>query len=316
MQGPEIRTLQNYGKHMKELLIRIASVLGKRDTRSRKENFAHFFIDKLLSMKYPVDMISDKKGRSGNIVIGDLKNAKAVFIAGYDTGKNILIPHYRYYPLSENKNMKSDIIDLVIRIALAALIFVVYFLVIRRYQLSKLWMTVLIVFTVLLMFLVFRGISTPCNFNRNTVSIVLLYELLEKVYPKDYAVIYADNTCGPYYGLQYLLEKCHLKNKEVIFLDCLLSDDKLQIIGKNEDAVAKKLISSFINTSHQYRSSPSYFENSSYSGYDHPLLLTGAKEENSDFVVYGTRSGKDSSVSDVHKLDVLLNELIDFVKTL
>ena len=300
MQGPEIRTLQNYGKHMKELLIRIASVLGKRDTRSRKENFAHFCIDKLLSMKYPVDMISDKKGRSGNIVIGDLKNAKAVFVAGYDTGKNILIPHYRYYPLSENKNMKSDIIDLVIRIALAALIFVVYFLVIRRYQLSKLWMTVLIVFTVLLMFLVFRGISTPCNFNRNTVSIVLLYELLEKVYPKDYAVIYADNTCGPYYGLQYLLEKCHLKNKEVIFLD----------------AVTKKLIGSFINTSHQYRSSPSYFENSSYSGYDHPLLLTGAKEENGDFVVYGTRSGKDSSVSDVHKLDVLLNELIDFVKTL
>ncbi len=299
---------------MKELLVRVASVLGKRNTRNRKERFLQFFFDKFQTMGFPVEVVSDANGRSRHLVVGNPKKADIIFITGYDTSKSVLLPGYRYYPLDEKKNVRNDTIDMIIRIVLALVFIVVYMLVVRKLVIPKLVMTTVHILAILFVFLLLRGSASPSNFNRNTVSIVALYYLSEKIRPNNYAFIYADNTVASYFGYRYLYEKLALKGKKVVFLDCLLTDGALHLITPKKDETIDKLDSSLKKTKHEANIEKDVFNNSSFSCYDDPVLITGAQKEGEEYYVTGTRSGKDSSVNDVNKPEILVEELADFIK--
>ena len=216
--------------NMREILIRVASIYGKRNNRRRKGNFLQIFKDKFAVSGIPVEVLSGKeKDPSTHLIVGDLKKADTVYMTGYDTSTMFLLP-FPYYPLDRKKNSTVEVIDLIIRIlcAIGVILLDVFFL--KDLEVNRFLFILLQALISLIVILLVFGAASPYNFDRNTAAITLLYQCAVEKKGKRPVFIYVDNTIQKgAYGYIYIAEllKDRLKGKKVVILDCIANGEEI-----------------------------------------------------------------------------------------
>ena len=85
---------------MKDKMMFYGVTLGKRYTRRQKEVFLNEVIKKCQESGIKTDFMTKhtKVTHICNLVIGDLKKAKKIVCAAYDTPSIAINPFYHYYP--------------------------------------------------------------------------------------------------------------------------------------------------------------------------------------------------------------------------
>lgn len=294
---------------MREILIRVASVFGKRNNKRRKGNFLQFFMDKFLTMRYKVEVVKgkEKSNTSQNLFIGNFEKNNTVFMTGYDTSSMLLIP-FSYYPLNNKKNSNNNLIDLITRIILAIGIVIFYVYIQNNgliYLNNKLFSIVLNALVSFLVLALIIGISSPYNFERNTTAITALYQAaVDSKSTRNIAFVYVDKTIGDgAYGYKYLAEENQnlFKDKHVIILDCISNGKDIFVVYKNNATnKAKQLVSLLADNNINAKEiliSDEQAKNTSLSNYENSILLTSGVLKNNEIVVRKTRTFFDSNVN-------------------
>ena len=244
---------------MREILIRVASVFGKRNNLRRKGNFLQFFRDKFATLGYKVEVLKgkEKNNTTQYLIVGDIDRASTLFLTGYDTSSALLIP-FDYYPLDRKKNSTLETVDLFCRIIIAVGVLLLDIFIFNKIVEGR-FLTILVNgITSLLVLLFLFGVASPYNFERNTAAVTLLYQCAVELRGNpNYCFIYVDKTIGGgAYGYEYLAtilgEK--ITGKNVVVLDCIVNgkdiflyeteeftDEKLKKVFEKVGAVKRKI---------------------------------------------------------------------------
>lgn len=300
----------------------MGSVLGKRNNRRRKDRFLSFFGNKLASMKYTVKIEPGKERRpSKHLVVGDLHRASVIFVAGYDTAKIPLLPFYTYYPLNQKKNAKSELIDIALRAICGIVLLVVNILLLNQLPIARsstVAMVLINAAVILLVFLVLNGIAAPINYNCNTASLALLYQLAEELKNnRKVAFLFADATTQAGVGYKYISDILgdEAKTKPVIILEGMAEGEDLYLAHTTG---AEKEAERFLNLNQElhiidHLVSDNAAENSPLGYFPKGMYFVGGSLKNGEIEIYHARSFQDSSV-DLNQLEQVKSLLKQYIE--
>lgn len=260
---------------MGDYLNDINKLFPKRRTLKEKEGFREWAIKEANSLGYEAKV--DAIGKHNNVVIGDIKTAKAVFTAHYDTPAmslfpNIMIP--RNIVMFFAYQFLGPILMVIAALWLAYLPLDYLSKNINIEPRSILMFTFIIIYY--LMFIVFYKLfKNPNNINDNTSGVSAIYKLLSLINEENkdkVAFVLFDNEEKGKLGSKALFkrEPNTFTNKIVVNMDCVANGNNIITIAKDEAMKLpeyKKLIASFNNTSE-------------FNTYHYPLK---GSESNSDY---------------------------------
>ncbi|MDD5793134.1 MAG: hypothetical protein PUD22_11195 [Erysipelotrichaceae bacterium] len=305
---------------MKELLISMASEFGRRHTISQKKRFTSFYKAQLKAIGYTVKELKDNAKKMSNyLLIGDMKYAKTIFLAGYDTSTKSIIPGYKHYPLNNEKNGRMVFLESLARAIVAIGLLLLDLLVIIKLPFieGNVFLTILAdALTIVIVALMMLGIPNNYNYERNTAALTLLYDLAYEVHDnKKCAIALVDNTSDNTMGYRYMESMLKdYRNKNILILDSIAYGEKLYLVYDEKMATEAKKILSYLTDLEVYDlplkhsdaiKSPLYF-------YQKSLLLTSGTYNGKEIVVKNVRSSRDSNV-DVDRMEKLRDGLARYV---
>lgn len=218
---------------MKNLLMLFGVTLAKRYTKRQKRIFYSqaepYF--KNLGFSVKLQTIKKKLLEVSNITIGDINRADHLIVCPYDTPSRSLLL-YKYYPFNLSKNLTQEKREVFLHSFIYILSSLIAYFVFRQYLTFSILMRVLSIFLfACLIFFCYRlivGIPNPVNFNRNSASIALAAALAERLKKnRNVAFVLLDNTASSNTGWRVFADDESLKNKNIIYLDCLASGENL-----------------------------------------------------------------------------------------
>lgn len=207
--------------------------LAKRYTKRQKRIFYSqaepYF--KNLGFSVKLQTIKKKLLEVSNITIGDINRADHLIVCPYDTPSRSLLL-YKYYPFNLSKNLTQEKREVFLHSFIYILSSLIAYFVFRQYLTFSILMRVLSIFLfACLIFFCYRlivGIPNPVNFNRNSASIALAAALAERLKKnRNVAFVLLDNTASSNTGWRVFADDESLKNKNIIYLDCLASGENL-----------------------------------------------------------------------------------------
>lgn len=312
---------------MKDIFALFCVRFAKRNSDVRKRGFLKWFVEFCAKSGYTtkLDEMNQKKHRSRNLIVGDLKKCNTVVIAGYDTANKIVIPNYKYYPFNIKKDQNSEMISLGYQLFLSALLILAFFFVVQGFNDATFWWKVLAVVVgailVITIFLLGKGMANKYNFNKNTASLAIATSLMQeygKERDKSVAFIFADNTSSSFLGYMQIAEnnKTELRGKKVIVMDCVMSDGEVFAGYVEEGQANADLIHEIhpdINMLKFKEVIPPFFTWLPTAIY----LTSGTKVSTtmheSEVAVSKTRTRKDSAM-DFNRLDAIYDIVDQFIK--
>lgn len=220
-----------------------------RKSRSQKSKFIELIKD-----SYNNDVVVEKSFFGRNIVVGDLKRAKYIFTAHYDTCPTLgVLPNFI--------TPKNIFIFIMYQIFLSLIIFGFSFLVgclcsyISKFFNTDIYMIVFFASSglscLLICFQLLFGISNKKNFNDNTSGVITLIELIKHMpaeFKSDVCYVFFDNEEKGLLGSIAFKQK-HSKyiNDKIIFnFDCVSDGDNFLFVYKRLSAdIISKLYNSF-----------------------------------------------------------------------
>lgn len=214
---------------MKDDMMRYGIGLPRRYKAREKSVFAEEILKQFKEMGYrfSLEQTKEKNATVSNLVVGDIKNAKTVFVAAYDTPSLMLLPNYRYKPFDIKYNMKQDNLNLLVHFVVVAAAGFLAFVLLSRWPHAAVGMKVVYgILGLILAGTIFRfsqPIANKMNLNRNTSSLVLMLALAKELKDEKVAFVLSDHAVSSYRGLKALRTSLAAleKNKRFIVLDCL-----------------------------------------------------------------------------------------------
>lgn len=203
---------------MKDYLQEITNSYLERRKENQKEDFRNYVKKELETSSYKVEINNIKK--HNNIIIGDIKNAKIILSAHYDTPAWAIFPNLM---LPNNKVLAYTYqLGLPILLALISLLISYLLKTILVLDYSYLIIFFLIIYYCSF-FLLFRTFNNKNNFNDNTSGVVAILELASSLNNPDIAFILFDNEELGKKGSKALFEtNKDLFNEKLLYnLDCV-----------------------------------------------------------------------------------------------
>jgi len=267
---------------MRDLFMHYGVTLSKRFTRRQKIMFINEISKDFMDMGYKAQVhVKKKKLRTvtTNLHLGDVDNAKVVFLAPYDTGSRVMSKGYKYYPFNPEKTVKAENLSLIINSFLPKF-------------------------------------ANRFNFNRNTASVVLCRELAHefKDKKKKPAFILLDRASCSFEGFKQARDwyKDDANGKIFVFLECLAVGETI-VLAHKEDM--SKKIETFTNSELNIhpRLYPEERAKEMVLGmFPNILHLVSGEIEDKEFVVKNTRTKMDYKV-DIDRMEKLKKMLANFV---
>lgn len=247
---------------MKDLMMLYGVTLGKRYTFKQKTLFIEALNQQLepIGCSFQVQSGKNQRGVTNNVIIGDLKTARIVVAAAYDTLSRSYLPGYRYYPFNTAKNLHNDRLQLLLQFGLSSICFILIYFLLKDFTALSLFFKISSAIgsgaLLILGYRLLKGQANPVNFKRNSASLALMTScIMELKDQPQVAWAFLDNTCGAYDGLKLLKEQL-LPKTTLILLDSLSAGEKLILAhGVSTVPTAKKLLTdtdlSFIDKVYQ-----------------------------------------------------------------
>ncbi len=218
---------------MKNLLMLFGVTLAKRYTKPQKRIFYSQAepLFKNLGFKIQLQTIKKKLLQVSNIIIGDISRAKYLVVCPYDTPSRSLLP-YKYFPFNLSKNLAQEnrevFLHSFIYIACSLVAYFVFNHFLSFSTLGKVSSAGFFLCLIVLCYRLIVGIPNKVNFNRNSASIALMAALAERLGKnKNVAYVLLDNTVSSNTGWRIFADEAILKNKIIIYLDCVSYGEKL-----------------------------------------------------------------------------------------
>ena len=276
---------------MKDKMMFYGVTLGKRYTRRQKEVFLNEVIKKCQESGIKTDFMTKhtKVTHICNLVIGDLKKAKKIVCAAYDTPSIAINPFYHYYPFNPKLNVKEESRNLIVEVVLGVILMgLCYFMLtytMAQGMLIKI-LGILITGLVILFcfFYLFKGKANNFNFNRNSGAVVLIMQLIENVKNQDVAYVLLDKTADGNEGLKLLKENVN-DHQLIILLDAISSGEKT-VVAHNSIDVSDLLMDGWVDKQFDDTDNTvGYFKRC--------IMISRGEIINHRFVIKGTRSRND-----------------------
>ncbi len=290
---------------MKELFVYLMLNFQQRGSVKNKTRFINFLINSLGNEGYRLvqDNYRDQ-GIMNNLIVGDLRTARSVIVAGYDTPQISLIPGFRYYPADPQLTQKQERNQFIARVFVSLLVEAA-----AIYALIRMWSVsiqmrfagILLVGVVAVLANAFvRKLYGKGNGNRNTAALALMMSMIEDLGPdnKDTAFIFLDLTASTYKGylrLQDILKMYHNeKNINLYILECLGKNNEVYVIDRKDSRKLAKPFLDFKDEKHHFEEYTVGNDNQSLvSLFPNALYIVGAENRDGKLVVEGTRSRSD-----------------------
>ena len=305
---------------MKNLLMLFGVTLAKRYTKRQKRIFYSqaepYF--KNLGFSVKLQTIKKKLLEVSNITIGDINRADHLIVCPYDTPSRSLLP-YKYFPFNLSKNLAQENREVFLHSFIYILSSLLAYFVFRQYLTFSILMRVLsIVLFACLIFICYRlivGIPNQVNFNRNSASVALVAALAARLRKKrNVAFVLLDNTASSNTGWRVFADEEGLKNKNIIYLDCLASGENL-VCAHSRAAIpqGRKLAEKLAGVNVIDQVVPDVQIKDTKLQYIPQMLqiCTGTIEDHF-FFVENTRSKRDFKV-DIPRLENLCDGLINYI---
>jgi hypothetical protein len=305
---------------MKDLLMLFGVTLAKRYTNRQKRFFRSQVEPFFKKLGYTVEFQAVKKKliHVSNILIGDVHKAQYIVLCPYDTPSKSLLP-YKYYPYNLSENLRQENLELFLRsLIYVGSCFLAYFTFKQFAFLPTFWKVFSVILSAGLIFFCYRlivGIPNPVNFNRNSASVALLAALAERSRKNtDIAYVLLDNTVSSNTGWRLFADDESLKNKMIIYIDCVSYGDQLVCAHNQTTSLEAKKLVGFLTgvdvMDHVF--SEEQLKGTNLQFIPKMLHVCTGTIENHDFLVRNTRSKKDFKI-DVPRLEILCNGLQNYL---
>ena len=220
---------------MTELSNSILSTYQVRKTKKQKDAFIA-----LLQTYFPA--LSIQQGgiaKSRNLILGDVKGAKIILSAHYDTCAVLPFPNF----IAPKKPLLSILYSVLIALPIIALIFLISYLL--NWVTREFWVNYIacIGFCLLTVYLMLAGPANKHTANDNTSGVIALCELYSELSAEDrekIAVVFFDHEELGLFGSSMFRKnyKKEIQNKLLINLDCVSEGDYF-LLAVNKAARSK-----------------------------------------------------------------------------
>jgi len=301
---------------IKENLVLIGQTLGRRKTGKEKLLFINTISEPLLKQGIRVQLHQNpnRSIRSNNLLVGDMDRCDLLIAAPYNTGRRMLVPGARYYPLDCRRNkaneQKNLLLYALLTIAAAAVIFYASPLV----RMPLPWPALAAVIDVLMIAVIWYAIQAPspsCSMNRASAACAVLYELCGTPCRKT-GFVFADQAIESNLGYIQLSSWFHeeIQRKTVILLDAISDAESLAVCSRPDSALAAELAAS-LHCRHVILQEQQY-ENTPLASFPDGILITGGTMENGTPAVANSRNSNDYhiNVSQVEQIAACLQKAV------
>lgn len=223
-------------KNIKNWIMDYGVVAHRRFFKKEKIRFINYIEREFREMKYKTQVLSPQgtKGKAINLLIGDVKHAKHIIIANYDTPVKSF-GFYAYEPFNlHHRNIRymATVAIPLILITILFFFFSTYFLKIEWlkgiFHIRDIFALFIYIFGMYLIVRYSKGIPNNNNINRNSSGIITLLHLASELTSEqraNTAFVLTDFGCINHLGDQMI--KAYVKTyakKHFILLDCVGSN--------------------------------------------------------------------------------------------
>jgi len=297
---------------MKDDMMLYGVTLALRYTRQQKQLFFDQVSALYSRLGYKVSLQAEASRYSAvnNIVIGDLKKAKTVVAAAYDTPSKIKFFSVNYYPFNSKNNIRTEVIYSLFQMLISSLAFFGLYFVVKDwadYQLlGKIFCILLSAVVLLFIYWLMKQTANPVNFNRNSAALAVINDIAKAKKSGEVAFILLDSSINAYGGLK--LAQKHIGNRQrVIILEALAFGERLVVAHQ-----AKTAVSVYLNAENLKIQDKVYTEELAAKNqlgfFERSLVLASGSIKNRQFVVKNTRNKRDIEL-DIERLQAI-SELI------
>ena len=277
-------------------LERLVTVCGKRCTQRQKGRFLSFVSGALerSGCTVTLDRGTGAMGRScTNLYIGDVRRAKRVVCAPYDTASRLLLPGYRYFPLDRRGNLRAELVWTGLQDLLALLVLglagALLLPLLRGEGPWRAGAMLLLAAVALVCFRLFGGVPNRYNFTRNSAGAAVLLSLAEE-HRGDAEVAFAllDRATASFEGYGRLREYLGGDGKDVLVLDCVGAGQALFLARSGDGGLPAGVRGVDLDEAQRAETPLAFFPRGT--------ILCGGEPEGERPVVRHTRSAGDSRI--------------------
>lgn len=298
-----------------------------RFTRSKKDAFLEELKKDFNELGYEYSEIKGKKWltKANDAVFGNLKGAKTVIVASYDTPEKKLMPKTAYYPFNGNKTMSKDFWYTFFPMILLYFVILGLYVGMRRMDENSAFLgavSMLIMLTLaFICYMFIHGVGNKYNANRNTSGIICALEIakeLNKEQKKQVAFVFTDMNRKRYLGSEIFANILKKMNKSplIIELDCIGDGDDFAIgylSGSKKavlDIVSKKYRKDFMIREIKGNS----LIQNSLAPYAKAIKISaGTFESKGELCVMNTGTGKDKTIKE-ENIQTVKEILLQYLK--
>lgn len=290
---------------MTSILLDELSIRQQRMHRKSKKLFRKYLETKAKEVNLDYKVLP-KSPFSKNVVIGNLKTAKYVLGAHYDTPPRM--PAFL---------MRSIILFNI----LSFLFFPATFIVFGIFELNLIYAPLL--YLALFLYIMGFGVANKYNYNDNTSGVLTLLCLMDKLDNKDVAYVFFDNEEKGLIGslqLAFLMKKLKQygpRKKVFINFDCVGRGNAFGFASFNSKGIAQELIDLGINEGNDYEfihRKPSVFEGSDHVSFKNwkSIGIMCYNKKAKKYKLNNIHSHKDKYIN-IDNIDVLVNLMKKYI---
>lgn len=295
-----------------DLIIKYGIGLGRRYKRKEKNIFVNEAGKDFKALGYEVrGVIGKKKGKKGlNLLVGNVSQAKTIFIAHYDTPAHNFGNPIRYFPFDGPATFSSRLLPTYAPLILTGVLAVILLSALGKkinfetnFAMSVIMLILLAALAVVATVMTL-GIGNKVNLNRNTSGVITLMKTADKMPEKlrgQVAFVLTDGGCEEHTG-DYMMREAlpnTLKNRNIILMDCVGTGPRLGIgYQKRSEALGKKLASMVgpeqkVFTELCTRERMKY---TSLSFYENGIVVSRGKKSGESLIVENSASNHDDQI--------------------
>lgn len=302
---------------MKELIEKYGLFYGERFYGYQKKRFLNELYKDIKPYTDDLQIFSDKKGRSKHLAVNDLTKADVIVIASYDTLSKTVFG--KYYPFNKNKSLKQNdymlILNFVIFVMLAAVMWLLNHCISTNMQAFNIVTYILLCILLFVGTILYKGLPCKYNYNRNSISVVTLVNLIKNSNSKKIGFVFLDNASNSYQGYKEIREYISKKQK-VIVLDALSSGDMLAFVSNESmQKDARQLAATFDHQKSIVKIYKHEDQNDRMNLFEKMLVITTGIQRERDFVVEESRNGQDYRI-DYDRLLKINDSLIGYIQSI
>ena len=301
---------------MKDIIAKYGILHSKRYSRNQKSIFIHELITDLKDSNQKIEIVKTKKQiqNSEHVMVNDPKNKSLVFVASYDTPSRAFLKS-AYYPFNNDKNLRNEKKEYGIKISMVMICilfcYILLHIMLDSSGIMKIGMGMFILLNLILMYFVIHGIGSKYNYNRNSVAVSLLIDLIVNKKQDDVGYVFLDNATDSYKGFTELEQ--YLGTKKEIFVFNALADGEILVkASRNENEILSMEVKKNIPDLYVKNYSGKQSDNKIFSVFENMTVFISGNKVNNDFAVLNQRTDRDFHV-DFNRLKLLEQSIINYI---